>query len=411
MTNTDKEKPSTTIIIGAGIAGVSAADAARAADPAARIVLISGEHLLPYYRMNLTRYLAGEIDKNKLDLRKENWYSENRIQLMLRTRVTEIHPQQKMIKLDNGESLVYDKLILAMGAHPGMPPFKGSELPGIKTVRTLEDADEIIDACSAGGVDVVCIGGGLLGLEVAGAIAKQGAKVTVVEFLDWLLPRQLDEPASKILTRSIEDMGIHVITGAKTKAVLGSGHVEKVQLADGQELPADLVVVTTGISPNLELARQIGLKMNRGIIVDDQMRTSIEDIYAAGDLAEHNGRVYGLWMPSRSMGMVAGTMAAGEEAEFQGDPPSAKLKVLGMNVFSIGQFSPSEPQDLLLSEARDGQYASFLLREGVVIGSILLGNSSLAVKVKGVVDNKVDFSEKLGKMPTFAKMKKLIEEG
>jgi nitrite reductase (NADH) large subunit len=379
------------IIIGGGIAGVSAAEAIHTAQADADITLISEEPNLPYFRMSLTRYLAGEVEREKLSLHDQQWYLQNHITILLNTHVDAINVETKQITLADGQKLAYDKLILASGAHPNVPPFPGRELKGVQTLRTLEDADLIMDVARQQ-AKVVCIGGGLLGLEVAGAVARQGAEVTVLEGLDWLLPRQLDAQASAILKKKIEDMGIKVVVPAMTKALQGDSRVENVELADGQVLPADLVLISTGVSANLELARSAGLAINRGVMVNEHMVTSNPDILAAGDLTEFQGRSYGLWVPAKNQGTIAGQNAVGKETSFLGDPPSTRLKVLGVDVFSIGQFSPSLDGDRLVAESKDGGYKSFLFRDGKMIGSILLGDESLANKVKAAIDGKRDFS-------------------
>lgn len=396
------------LIIGAGIAGVSAADAIHQADPYGKVVLLSDETELPYFRMNLTRYLAGELDSSKLDLHSRAWYLENHIELHLNTKVVDIDARSQQVFSADGRSYAYDALIMTTGASPFVPPFPGVDLAGVQTLRTLRDANAILAVC-ARPVDVVCIGGGLLGLEVAGAISRRGAQVSVVESLPWLLPRQLDQAASRILQQKIESMGIKVHTGAKTKALLGGDHVESVQLEDGSVLPADLVIISAGVSANLELARKAGLAINRGILVDDMMRTSDPLIFAAGDDTEHQGRMYGLWIPAKSQGSIAGFSAAGKPAKFAGDPPSARLKVLGIDLFSIGQISPTENGELLLVDESGGNYASFLFRKGVLIGSILLGDASLAAKVKSAVEAQEDFSAQLGQGISAAAFKEALK--
>jgi len=387
-------QPETTnryIIIGGGIAGVSAAEAVHALQPDSDITLISEEQTLPYFRMSLTRYLAGEVEREKLILHDQQWYLQNHITILLNTHVEAIETESKQISLADGQKLPFDKLILASGAHPNMPPFPGRELKGVQTLRTLEDADLIMDVARKQ-ARVVCIGGGLLGLEVAGAVARQGAQVTVLEGLDWLLPRQLDAQASAILKEKIENLGIKVIVPAMTKALLGSEKVESVALADGRVLPADMVLVSTGVASNLELAQSAGLKVNRGVLVDEHMITSDPDILAAGDITEFQGRCYGLWAPARSQGTVAGQNAVGIPSSFQDDPPSTKLKALGVDLLSIGQFSPNVPEETLIAESKDGEYRSFLFREGKMVGSILLGDASLSAKVKAAIESKKDFT-------------------
>jgi len=297
--------------------------------------------------------------------------------------------------------------VMTTGASPFVPPFPGANLAGVQTLRTLRDANAVLSVCSRP-VNVVCIGGGLLGLEVAGAISKRGAQVSVVESLPWLLPRQLDQAASRLLQQKIEAMGITVYTGAKTRALVGYEHVEAVELEDGSSLPADLVIISAGVSANLELARKAGLSINRGILVDDTMRTSDPNIYAAGDDTEHQGRMYGLWVPAKSQGAIAGFSAAGKPAKFASDPPSARLKVLGIDLFSIGEIAPTEG-DVVLVEENNGNYASFLFRGGILRGSILLGDASLAAAVKNAVEAQKDFSAELARGINAASFKQVIK--
>ncbi|HOA21875.1 MAG TPA: FAD-dependent oxidoreductase [Anaerolineaceae bacterium] len=395
------------LIIGAGIAGVSAADSIHQADSTANVVLLSDETELPYFRMNLTRYLAGELDDSKLDLHSRAWYLENHIELHLNSKVVDIDPRERRVSTADGLSFDYDVLVMTTGASPFVPPFPGANLAGVQTLRTLRDANAVLSVCSRP-VNVVCIGGGLLGLEVAGAISKRGAQVSVVESLPWLLPRQLDQAASRLLQQKIEAMGITVYTGAKTRALVGYEHVEAVELEDGSSLPADLVIISAGVSANLELARKAGLSINRGILVDDTMRTSDPNIYAAGDDTEHQGRMYGLWVPAKSQGAIAGFSAAGKPAKFASDPPSARLKVLGIDLFSIGEITPAEG-DVVLVEENNGNYASFLFRGGILRGSILLGDASLAAAVKNAVEAQKDFSAELARGINAASFKQVIK--
>lgn len=396
------------VIVGAGIAGVSAAEAIRKSDPDAAIILLSNESNLPYFRMNLTRYLAGELDSSKLDLHPMTWYTENRIDLRLDTMVIDLLPEEKTLILSDYGKIPYNTLILAVGASPFIPPFPGTELDSVLTVRTINDADTILAACNEP-IRVVCIGGGLLGLEVAGAIARRGATVTVVESLAWLLPRQLDRHASKMLEKKIQEMGISIITAAQTRALVGETRVTGVQLEDGRLLPADLVVISAGITTNLDLARKAGLKINKGILVDDHMRTSHADIYAAGDECEHHGRLYGLWVPAKSQGTVAGLSAAGKDANFPDLPPSARLKVLGIDLFSIGRFMPQDEHDVVLSEEIDGNYASFVFHDALMVGSNLLGDVRLASAVKTAIEAKTNYEAQLSQGLVIADLKQLLK--
>lgn len=389
------------LIVGGGVAGVSAAEAIHKVDPTADITLISDEPSLPYFRMNLTRYLAGEIARDQLDLHKEGWYLENHINIVVAAHVIDIDSRSKLVTLNDGRIFQYEKLILANGASPFVPPIPGKDLEGVMTLRSLEDAERIVRIYDHP-ANVVCVGGGLLGLEIAGAIAKHGMKVTVLEALNWLLPRQLGQEAAELLRRQIETMGISVIVPAKTAAFLGEGRVEGVELAtDSPEtnpavcIPAELVLISAGVRPNLDLAKMAGVEVNRGVTVNEHMQTSNPDIYAAGDVCEFHGISYGLWVPAKKQGEVAGKHAAGQPADFAGDPPSAKLKVLGIDLFSIGQFAPTEEGDRLIADTKGDTYIGLLFRDGILIGANLLGETGLDPKVKKAIEAKTDFNSVL----------------
>ena len=401
MSKVTSKAINTYIIIGGGIAGVSAAEAIREIDKTGRIILICKEAELPYYRMNLTRYLAGDIHVSALPLHPDDWYRSQAVELMLNTSVDSINPATKEVSLVRNGKLSYDKLILANGAQPFVPPFPGRDLKGVWSVRTHSDADNILYCCMPD-MHVVCIGGGLLGLENAGALAKRGADVTVIETFDWLLPRQLPKEGGKQLEKLILKMGIKVVTGGKVKEMRGEGAVRAVAFEDGSELPAELVLITTGVAADTDLAKAAGLKVNKGVVVDEQMRTSEPDIFAAGDISECNGKLYGLWMPAKAQGTVAGHNAAGKNDVFPEMPPSAKLKVLGIDLFSIGQIAPTDPNDVLLSEAIGEDFTGFVLRDGKLIGASLLGDVSLAAEVKEAVNTGMVFSSEADKPLTVA---------
>jgi len=398
---------STYIIIGGGIAGVSAAEAIREVDKTGRIILICKEAELPYYRMNLTRYLAGDIHVSALPLHPDDWYRSQAVELMLNTSVDSINPATKEVSLVRNGKLSYDKLILANGAQPFMPAFPGRDLKGVWSVRTHSDADNILYCCLPD-MHVVCIGGGLLGLENAGALAKRGADVTVIETFDWLLPRQLPKEGGKQLEKLILKMGVKVVTGGKVKEMRGEGAVRAVAFEDGSELPAELVLITTGVVADANLAKVAGLKVNKGVVVDEQMRTSEPDIFAAGDISECNGKLYGLWMPAKAQGTVAGHNAAGKNDVFPELPPSAKLKVLGIDLFSIGQIAPTDPNDVLISEAIGEDFIGFVLRDGKLIGASLLGDVSLAAEVKEAVNTGMVFSSEADKPLTVAAINAIL---
>ena len=391
--------PTEAVILGAGIAGVAAAEALRAAAPAADITLVSREPDLPYYRLNLTRYLAGEIGPDDLPIHPEAWYEERDLRLVRDAEAASFSTEDMVVNLRSGEMLPFERLILTVGAHPFMPPFPGAHRDGVTSLRTVADARRILDTI-APGMTCVCIGGGLLGLETAGALARRGVDVTLLEGHEWLMPRQLDRTAGNILRRTVEEVGITLRMTARTEELVGDERVRGVKLEDGDIVPADLVVVTTGIRTNSYLARQAGLAVDRGVVVDNHLVTSHPGVLAAGDVAEHWGTVYGVWGPSQYQGSIAGMNAAGAAAEFGGIPRSNTLKVLGLDLFSIGAVQPEDASYRVIAEETAGRYFRFVFRDTHLLGAILLGDTALTTRVKSAVENGTDFSDLLKHRPT-----------
>ncbi|MFO8013836.1 MAG: FAD-dependent oxidoreductase [Phycisphaerae bacterium] len=385
------------VIVGAGIAGVSAAEAARQADPGARITLVSDEADLPYYRLNLTKYVAGEVGRDDLPLHPRSWYEERAIALRLGVRVTAIAPDGGTAAIDGGGSLPFDRLVLATGARPAVPPIEGTDLDGVTCLRTRADAERVLAGPPGDGslADRPCvvIGGGLLGLETAAALRRHGARVTVVEGLAYLMPLQLTPEAAEVLQGHIEGMGIAVRTGTMTASLAGEGRVREAVMADGSRLAADLVVINTGVAANVALAEEAGLETRDGVVVDDRLATSHPHVFAAGDGAEHAGTLYGLWLASRVQGRTAGRAAAGEEdATFTGIPPAYILKVVDVDVFSIGTVAPEDPACQVVEGRTDGTYRRFVFRDGRLVGAILLGDTSAMPAARKAIGEGTDLS-------------------
>jgi nitrite reductase (NADH) large subunit len=349
------------VVAGAGIAGVSAAEAVRESAPGAEVTLLSHEDL-PYYRLNLTRYLAGEVGEGDLPMHPRSWYADQGITLKTGASVTAIRPDDHEIDMSDGSAVPYDKLILTLGAHPFIPPFKGAYMDGAMALRTDDDANTILEQAGMG-TKCVCIGGGILGLETAGALVTRGVQVTLLEGFGSLMPRQLNQRA-------------------------------------GELIPADLVLITTGVRPNSFQARQAGLEVKQGVVVDDHLQTSAPDIYAAGDVAEHRGICYGIWTAAQFMGKIAGRNAAGVATEFAGIPMSNTLKVLGYDMFSIGRVEPVDGAGRPIEEEIDGNYCRFLFRDGQLIGSVLLGDISGSTAVRTALESGTRFGDFLRTNPT-----------
>ncbi len=379
------------VVVGAGIAGISAAEAIRSASPQADITLIAGEAPPPYYRLNLTRYLAGEISTDGLPIHPLEWYADNRIDLLSGVRVEEIDLSGRRISIADRDDVSFDRLVLATGAHPYIPPIPGADREGVITLRTSEDADRILKGALRGD-PVVIIGGGVLGLETAGALARRGAKVTLLEGHEWLMPRQLDREAGERLGRHVAGIGIHLERHAITREITGASGVDGVALADGRTIAAGMVIMATGVRPNSHLARRAGLDVNQGVLVNNHMTTSNQRVFAAGDVAEHNGVLYGTWAASQYQGSIAGMNAAGMVVLYGGQPRSNSLKVLGLDLMSIGTFEPADGSFTVIDEMSDDRYLHFVLRDGRLVGAILLGDLSSSAAIKAAVESQRDFS-------------------
>jgi nitrite reductase (NADH) large subunit len=384
VTQTVSDKAVKIVIIGGGIAAVTAAQSARETSAEAEITVISKEGA-PYYRLNLTRYLSGEVSRDGLTMCDDAWFSQQRV-IRVDDEAKEIRRQDKAVVTTLGKTIPYDKLILANGAHPFVPAIAGAARAGVSPLRTVAHADLALAAAANGG-RVVIVGGGLLGLETAGALNKKGSKVTVLEGFTRLLPRQLPKRGGELLEASLRASGIEVKTSAKTKEIVGDEKVRGVLLESGEEIDADFVVISCGIRPNSHLARKADIKVNIGVLADDTMTTSDPDILAAGDTAEHRGICYGIWPAAYAQALVAGCAAAGGAREFRGMPMSHRIKVLDVNLFSIGVIEPTDGGFEVFETERNGSYRRIVVRDGRIVGAALFGDASLSNAIQAAVES------------------------
>jgi nitrite reductase (NADH) large subunit len=380
------------VIVGAGIAGVSAAETSREHAPEAEIILISKENERPYYRTNLTRLLAGDIVDEDLPLHSERWFDEHRIQFMPGIGVESIVLAEKSVQLDNGDCIQFDKLIVATGSRPWMPDVPGTGLEKVYAIRTRKEVHEVLSSVRPG-TRVVCIGGGILGLETASALAKREAEVTVLEAFDYLMPKQLNPQGSGVLQKHVESLGITVITSAIADCIIGDGAVTGVHLKRGLLIPAEVVVVTAGDRANMSILQEAGLPCRHGVLVDNFLRTSNPDIFAVGDVAEHDGICYGAWAPAMYQGKIAGLNAAGIPTEFGGIPRSHLLKVVGKPMVSIGVITPTDGSYQLIEDFPENGYRMFMFRDGLLVGSLLIGKLKLMKSVRKAIQMKLDLRE------------------
>ncbi|WP_075968110.1 nitrite reductase large subunit NirB [Immundisolibacter cernigliae] len=381
------------IVIGNGMAASRAVDELLARAPQRYCMTVLGAEPAPAYnRVLLSAVLAGEAAAEQLRLQPKNDPQAHGVRVLTGQRVAGIQPQTRRVLLADGESLTYDRLLLATGARATHPPLQGSRLPGVIAFRTLSHLQRLQDACAAGG-EAVVVGGGLLGLETAAGLARQGMAVTVLHAAGHLLNRQLDPLAAAILQAQLEARGISFELNARAEALLGEHHVEAVRLADGRELPARLVVFAVGIGPRAELAREAGLACNRGVLVDDALATSDPHIDAVGECAEHRGISYGVVAPVHEQAAVWARRRAGDDsALYVGSVVSAQLKVSGIDVFSSGDFDAPDADDLVLRDPAAGVYRRLVLAGPRVVGAVLVGDVSDGPWFQQLIASRTDIS-------------------
>lgn len=371
------------------MAGTLAAKTVRELDPNVDIDIF-GEERYPYYpRPNLIEFVAGRLPYERLFAFPENWNARQRIGVRLGRRLVRIRPDERIVESDSGETFPYDALLLASGARAAVPPIEGASRKGVFVLRTLDDALAILDRLRTHS-RVAVLGGGLLGLEIARAIRGREAEVTVVEFFDRLLPRQLDPAAAAILKGQIEKSGISVRLGAVSREIIGDAEASGIRFESGEGLEANLVVIAAGIKPELGLAKEAGLAVGRGVVVDDRMRTSRPGIFAAGDVAEHQGRIYGIIPASFEQARAAAFNMLGQEMPYGGTVPSNTLKVAGLFVTSAGEVNPEGRgfEAFVKSDPGEGLYKKVILKEGRLVGAIWMGTKKGAAEVSRLVSVK-----------------------
>lgn len=334
------------IIIGNGVAGTEAAKAIHRNDNLSEIKIFSQDHYPFYSRPRLPELLAKEVNTEDIFVHNYEWYNKNKIQLFLNCTAKHIDPKNQKITLKDRPCFAYSKLLLATGSSSALPPIDGINTPeGVFTLRTAEDALTITKRASLTRTATL-IGGGLLGLEAGNGLRKLGLSLTIIGFFDRLLPRQLDGEGSVILKKKMEEIGLKFLLGAQSKSVKESGHTKIVELKDGNIVESNFILVSTGIKPNITLAQAAGIAVNKGIIVNDRMETNITNIYAAGDAAEYNDRMYGIWPAAQRQGVIAGINMSGGKEVYKGTVPSTTLKVAGIHLTSMGDIAADPSKNI-----------------------------------------------------------------
>jgi NAD(P)H-nitrite reductase large subunit len=368
------EPPMQFVIVGNGIAGISAASAIRELRPDAAITMVSEEPHCSYSACVLSYYVSGEIDRQRVFLKQMSDYSGEGIRLTLAQRVTAINSPDKKIVLDS-DIIPYDKLIVATGSRPAVPPIRGIDKEGVFAFKTLDEADSIVQW---GGNSAVIIGSGPVGLEIAFSLRKIGYQVFLIEFLNRVLPRIFDDYPSSAIKSILEDNGVQIFTGERVEEIHGGVRVEGVS-TDRRYIPCDTVVLASGMKPQVSLVRGT-LELGRlgGIRVDDNMRTSVPDIYACGDCIQTKDLLNGsdtlamLWLNARQQGEVAGYNAAGYECHYPGALSITGVELPGTRAFSLGSLA-SEPGDEVIEKKHAQNYLRLVLRRGLLIGVQTIG--------------------------------------
>jgi nitrite reductase (NADH) large subunit len=368
------------VVVGNGMA------AARLVDELAKVALgryaiavVGDEPRLAYNRVLLSSVLAGETASHDIELRPAAWWRDRGVTLKYGCVATEVDVGRRELKIAHEESIAFSRLILATGSAPLRLKVAGADLAGVHTFRDSRDVDLLL-ALAAQKKRVVVVGGGLLGLEAAYGLAKAGAPVTLIHLMDRLMERQLDAPAGELLKSLVERKGIKILLNANTARIHGERRVEGIELTDGRRIDAEAVIFAAGIRPNIALARDAGIAVNRGIVVDDHLQTGAPDIFALGECAEHRGICYGLVEPAYEQARVLAGHLAGAPSAYSGSVVATNLKVSGVAVFSAGDFMGADGSEaIVLSDVRHGTYKKLVISNGRLTGAVLVGDTADAL--------------------------------
>ena len=378
------------VIIGNNVAGITTAKTLREMRPDVEIIVFAEEKYNYYSRPMLIEYIANKSEEKSLPFYPDDWYAKNRIKVNLGMKVEKIDAPGKKV-LAGGQWVEYDALVVATGAKSFVPPIKGMPKQNVFTLRTLDDAKDI-KALIPKIKSVVIIGGGLLGLESARAIcqARQGLSVKILEKGSYLLSRQLDEEGGNLLRALIEEVGVDVLTNSEVEEIKGDQAVEKVKLKDGREFDVEMVIISAGVRPSLDLVKEAGLKVEKGLIVDSGLCCDPKlSIYAAGDVVQFGGTVWGIIPAALDHAKVVARMILGNEpTEYKGTTVSNTLKVLGIDLTSMGMTNAPQGQDFeeIRAKSDNGRvYKKFVLKDGKMVGAIILGSRKEVPRVSKLI--------------------------
>ncbi|MYN06488.1 NAD(P)/FAD-dependent oxidoreductase [Pseudoduganella aquatica] len=382
------------VVIGNGMAGMRTVEELHKLAPDLYDITVFGaEPYGNYNRILLSPVLAGEKTVEDIMLHTREWYEKHHITLHAGDPVVHIDRRKRIVRAQSGKEVRYDRLLLATGSKPFIIPVPGHQLPGVIAFRDIQDVETMVEA-ARNHKHAVVIGGGLLGLEAANGLLRQGMQVTVVHVTDTLMNQQLDKPAAQLLQKALENKGLNFLLNAQTAEIAGPDRVTAVRFKDGSEIPADLVVMTAGVRPNIALAKEAGLHCDRAIVVDDTLQTYDPRVYAVGECVQHRSATFGLVAPIWEQARVCGAhlAGAGHRRYVQQSSPT-RLKVTGVDLYSVGDFIGGEgSEDLVLRDARRGVYKRLVLKDGCVTGAVLYGDVQDGPWYYDLIQNRTDIT-------------------
>ena len=389
------------VIVGGGVAAFNAIKAIREIDSHINIHLIQNENIYPYYRTRLTKSLFEDLDADKISLQRKEWYDQNNVIIHLGKEVTCVDTTNDTVSLDDGCSIKYSKLLLANGASNFKPNIEGIDKENVYTIRKYEDI-QAIKSKSNDKQTILHIGGGIQNLEAAWAFCSHDKKVIIVEFMDRLMPRQLDIRSSEILLKAVNHYGTKVLLSTEVVAIKGDNTVNAVitkcrNSSEGtdaeQSIACDMVIYSVGIRPNIKICENTSIKTNMGVVVDEYMRTNLDNIYAAGDIAEFCGRVGGLWPIAIEQGKTSGYNIMGKYVAYTGLLPVTTMNAFNLNVFSVGAIDEASATLTLVDDPGDDKsYKRLFIKDNIIIGAIVIGETKYNNMLKKFVTDKTDIS-------------------
>ena len=393
------------VIIGGSAGGIGAIEAIREEDKKGIITVISEEEIPQYSRPMISEYVSREATIDEMKYRDDQFWKNNNVKILRRVSAKEIDFTKKQVTIDNGNKIDYDKLLIATGGKPFVPRMEGGEKKGIFTFTELSSAENI-ESKVGQSKNVVVIGGGLIGVSVSEALVKRGINVTLVELKDYILNLILDKTASELAETVITNAGVTIITGQTVQRILGRKDdpttVGGVVMTDNTEIPCDMVIVAIGVIPRTELVKDTPLKINRGIIVDRFMQTSIPDVFACGDVAEaydfliDKSRLLPLWPLAYLGGRIAGFNMTGKKVEYEGGTIMSSLKYFELPIIAVGNINPEsmiDYEELIYLKPEKTIYKKILLKNNVIVGFIFLGEIEKAGILFRLLKNHVDVAE------------------